>query len=111
MGLFDGTPLERPVCCDRCGRPEQDCDCPPEPVADRAPSSQRLKLRLEKRKRGKLVTVVSGFECQRTQLQNVLTTLKNHCGAGGTLAESTLELQGDHVDRAATQLRQMGYRL
>ena len=27
-GLFDGTPLVRPVTCQRCGKPLADCRCP-----------------------------------------------------------------------------------
>ncbi|QDV22292.1 translation initiation factor [Aureliella helgolandensis] len=111
MGLFDGTPLERPIHCDRCGLDEKDCRCAPLPAADVLPSAQRLQIRVEKRKRGKLMTVVKGFECQPQQLQQVLTTLKNHCGAGGTTESMSVEIQGQHLERAQAKLRELGYRV
>lgn len=111
MGLFDGTPLERPVLCDRCSLPESDCKCPPLVPPDVAPEKQRLKIRKENRKRGKTVTVISGFSCRKEQLQSVLTKLKNHCGAGGTIAEANVELQGDHCERASAYVSTLGYKL
>ncbi len=111
MGLFDGTPLERPVLCDRCELPVHECSCQPLPEPDVEPNKQRLKLRLEKRKRGKMVTVVTGFRCQKPQLQSVLTKLKDHCGTGGTIDGSNVELQGDQLNRAKDFLGREGYRV
>ncbi len=115
MGLFDGTPLERPVICERCGMNIKQCDCEPAQseleVPELEPAKQRLKVRVEKRKRGKLMTVVSGFSGSKPQLEPLLKALKTRCGAGGTLAELNLELQGDHVERVSEFLRQSGYKL
>lgn len=108
MGLFDGTSLERPVLCDRCGQDVKVCRCPP---VDVPPEKQTLKVRVEKRKRGKLVTVVAGFSCSNEQLQSTLSRLQTQCGAGGCVAESKLELQGDHTERLPTLLRSFGYRI
>lgn len=114
MGLFDGTALERPVLCQQCGLDVKVCDCQPvvaetsEPEV--APEQQRLKVRTEKRKRAKVVTVITGIQGSSRQLQQLFTTLKNHCGAGGTTAENTIEIQGDHLDRILSQLRELGYR-
>ena len=109
MGLFDGTPLERPVVCEQCGLAVGQCRCaeaPPPPVP---PQSQRLRLAVERRKQGKQVTVISGFTEPPYQFKQTLTQLKNHCGAGGTLHESRIELQGDHRQRARHYLQQLGY--
>ncbi len=108
MGLFDGTALERPVLCDRCRKDVKDCCCPPPDVA---PDQQQLKLRIEKRRNGKLVTVIDGFSCSKQQIQELLTVMKSTCGAGGTLTESTIELQGDHLVTAQKLLVSKGYRL
>ena len=35
--------------------------------------------------------------------------LKRHCGAGGTVKDGTVELQGDHREKAAARLRTRGY--
>ncbi len=108
MGLFDGTPLARPVFCDRCGQDSKHCGCPP---LDTPAGQQRLKIRREKRKRGKIVTVVSGFTCSKAQCQALLTALKNECGAGGSVEEQSIELQGDHLTRLPALLLSRGYRI
>ncbi len=44
--LFAGTPWDRPPTCDRCGKPESECACPP-PVVEPirlAPASQTARL-------------------------------------------------------------------
>ncbi len=108
MGLFDGTALERPNLCNRCQKELRICLCPP---LDTPAEKQLLKIRLEKRKRGKLVTVVSGFHCSDQQMQETLSFLKSQCGAGGTFDESNIELQGDHTLRIANLLSGRGYRI
>lgn len=108
MGLFDGTPLERPVLCERCQRDIKECRCSP---IDNEPNKQTLKIRLEKRKRGKVVTVVDGFECNAGQLQKTLAAVQARCGTGGSIQENSIEVQGDHTDRVPTLLQEMGYRI
>lgn len=113
MGLFDGTSLERPVICEQCGGDSKLCKCPPlvKPVADTPPEKQSLKVRLDKRKRGKLVTVISGFKCSAAQLQKTLSELQSQCGAGGSLDDQNIELQGDHTARVPALLVAKGYRV
>jgi len=113
MGLFDGTALQRPVICERCGGDVKLCKCPPvaAAVADTPPEKQSLKVRLDKRKRGKLVTVISGFQCSVTQLQSTLSDLQSQCGAGGSIDQQNIELQGDHMLRVPNLLTARGYRI
>lgn len=110
-GLFDGTSLERPVVCDRCNQPEADCQCPPptETVARVPPEKQRVRVSVEKRKRGKTVTVLRGLDAG--DLSDVLTLLKNKCGAGGSVQDDTVEIQGKHLDRIEAELKSRGYRV
>ncbi len=113
MGLFDGTALERPVICEHCGGDSKLCKCPPleKPTVDMLPEKQSLKVRLDKRKRGKLVTVISGFSCSVAQMQQTLSHLQSQCGAGGSLDEQNIELQGDHTARVPNLLVARGYRV
>lgn len=113
MGLFDGTELERPVLCEQCSQDVKTCCCEPvEPKeADVLPEKQSLRVRLEKRKRGKLMTVISGFRGPVHQRRQFLTDIKNHCGAGGTIDDGNVEVQGDHVLRIKAFLSSGGYRV
>lgn len=111
MRLFAGTPFDRPPRCESCDRPEAECVCPPEAPVRCPPSQQTARVRVEKRKKGKLVTVVSGLSPDDNDLAALLTKLKTTCGAGGTLRDDLLEIQGDHRDRIASLLRELGYRV
>jgi translation initiation factor 1 len=110
--LFAGTPFDRPPRCERCGALEADCACPPveapRPPA-LAPERQTVRLRVEKRPKGKVVTVVAGIDGSN-DLPALATRLKQACGTGGTVKEATIELQGAHLDRAETELAALGYR-
>ena len=110
--LFAGTPWDRPPTCDRCGKPEAECQCPPpvvEPVRI-SPSEQTAHLRKEKRTKGKLVTVIAGLDPKGNDLETLASLLKTRCGAGGTVKEGTIEIQGDRLEAAESALRVLGYK-
>lgn len=105
--LFAGTPWDRPPTCDRCGQREADCRCPPRPIP---PEKQTANIRVEKRQKGKVVTVIRGLPAVGNDLPALLTRLKTACGAGGTLKDDLLEIQGSHAERVAQALQEIGYR-
>lgn len=110
--LFAGTPWDRPPTCERCGRLESECACPPaeaEPV-QRPPEAQTARLRVEKRPKGKVVTVIRGLDPVGNNLVDLATRLKSACGAGGTVKDGQVELQGDHLGRAQLALESLGYK-
>lgn len=112
--LFAGTEWDREPHCPRCDQPESTCACPPEPVPTKTfkePSRQTARLRVEKRAKGKLVTVVAGLKPDETDLPGLLVRLKNSCGAGGNLVDELLELQGDHRTRIEKLLMDAGYKV
>lgn len=111
MRLFEGTPFDRPPRCERCGMLEADCKCPPDPPARLPPEKQTARLAIEKRKKGKVVTVVRDLSAAGNDLPALLTLLKTTCGAGGTVHEDTLEVQGEHLDRIRAALVKLGYRV
>lgn len=110
MRLFEGTQFDIPPTCDRCGELEEVCECPPPPPATTPPEKQTPRIAIEKRKKGKLVTVIRGL-AESDDHSNLLTQLKNHCGAGGTIKDATIEIQGDHLDRTKQKLKDLGYRI
>ena len=111
--LFAGTQFDIPIKCDRCGKLESDCQCPPQvDQPQRMPADkQTAKVRADRRKHKRMVTVVWGLEEPATDLNELLSKLKSACGAGGTVKDGELEIQGDHVDRVKTTLKEIGYRV
>ena len=115
-GLFDGTPLEQPVTCQRCGKPREGadpCACPRDAAGNVAlPQDQHPRIRREKR-RGKWNTIIAGLDPAATDLKALLKLLRTSLGTGGGLGgepdSPELVLQGDHRDVVVTQLREMGY--
>jgi len=111
--LFAGTPWDRPPTCDRCGQLESACDCPPsveEPAAVPPEKAGVARLSLEKRKKGKLVSVITGLSLNPGQLVDLAALLKTRCGVGGTCKDGEIELQGDQIARAEEVLKSLGYR-
>ena len=108
MRLFEGTEFDVPPKCDRCGELESDCQCPPPEIPRVPPSKQTARLGTEKRKKGKQVTTVRDLEA--TDLPELLTKLKDVCGAGGTIKDGVIEIQGLHRDRVRVTLEKIGYR-
>ncbi|MGF1496313.1 MAG: translation initiation factor [Elainellaceae cyanobacterium] len=80
-------------------------------VPDLPPNQQQLKIEATRKgRKGKTVTVISGFQSSPEKLASVLKTLKSQCGAGGTVKDSTVEIQGDHAGKALTVLTELGYK-
>ncbi len=110
MRLFAGTKFDVPPTCDRCGQLESECKCPPLPRPGKDPAKQTARLVLEKRKNGRVVTVIRDLLASENDLSALLTQLKTTCGAGGTIANDSIEIQGDHLERLEHVLRGMGYK-
>jgi translation initiation factor 1 len=111
MRLFEGTAWDRPPRCERCGELEEACTCPPPLKVLTPPDKQTARLAVEKRKKGKVVTVVRGLAENENDLPTLLGQLKAACGAGGTMKDDELEIQGDHLERLRSLLAEIGYRV
>ena len=112
-GLFAGTPLERPVTCAVCAKPLEECACPRDGQGNvLLPRDQAAVVRKAKRRKGKVVTVIEGLDPAASDLPAILRNLKTACATGGTIADdgATLEIQGDHREKAASILRELGYK-
>ncbi len=109
-GLFAGTPLERPVTCEACGRTLAECSCPRD-AAGRVllPSNQPARVRREKRSGGKTVTIVTGLDPVASNLIEMLRELKTKCATGGSAAHEHIKLQGDHRETVIEYLKAKGY--
>jgi translation initiation factor 1 len=67
-------------------------------------------VRIERKgRKGKTVTIVAGLQHNPATMEEIARMLKQHCGAGGTVKEGTIEIQGDNRDRVADTLRALHY--
>lgn len=111
MRLFEGTEFDRPPTCERCGELEVDCKCPPKAAPLIPPGQQTARIAVEKRRKGKVVTVIRGLPAEGNDLPALLTKLKSDCGAGGSLQDNSIEIQGRQLDRVRDVLTKIGYRV
>jgi len=74
------------------------------PVAD----GTRIRVRLDRRASGRVVTVVSGLPGSLADVAALAKALKSACGTGGTSDHSTLELQGDQRHKVEAALAARG---
>ena len=75
------------------------------------PAHQKIIVRLDRKGRGgKSVTVVEGLQISKKNREALLKELKTGLGAGGTVKDMSLEIQGDHCDALIAALTKMGYR-
>lgn len=80
------------------------------PAVDLPPAEQKIRVQVSRKgRKGKTVTIASGFQCQPATLTKLLKQLKGRCGSGGTVKDQTLEIQGDHRETVQQQLKQLGY--
>lgn len=90
-------------------------DCVYEATADDQPDTlpperQRLRIRIERAgRRGKTVTLVTGFVGSSEDLKELGRRLKAHLGTGGTSKDGVIVIQGDVKEKVVGWLRQSGF--
>jgi len=89
--------------CPKCGLPTQACVC--EQIIK---SSQKIKVTTDKKRYGKIVTVVTGFD-SGIDVKKTAKALKNELACGGTYKDNTIELQGDHTKKIKEMLVKLGF--
>jgi translation initiation factor 1 len=89
--------------CPKCGLPEQACVC-----EQMVKSLQRIKVTTDKKRYGKIVTVVTGFD-KGIDIKKIAKTLKNELACGGTYKNDSIELQGDHTRKIKELLVKLGF--
>ncbi len=93
--------------CPRCGRIP--CRCPkPKSLP---PQQQTAGIQRQTKGRGgKTVTVISGLQLTPEDIKGLSKRLKAVCGTGGTVKDDTIEIQGDHREKLAQTLINLGYK-
>ena len=89
--------------CPKCGLPLQACVC--EQIVK---SSQKIQVTTDKKKYGKPVTIITGFE-SGIDIKKIAKALKNELACGGTYKENVIELQGNHLKKVKPMLAKLGF--
>jgi translation initiation factor 1 len=78
---------------------------------DLPPAQQNLRVQASRKgRKGKTVTVITGLQASEATLTDLLKQLKSQCGAGGTVKETEIEIQGDHTQKLVQVLTKLGYK-
>jgi len=81
-------------------------------ITEAPPEHTTVRVELDrKRRRGKTVTLLTGFQASEEALKELAKKLKSACGAGGTTHDGEIEIQGDHRERVCGLLAGMGYKV
>lgn len=90
--------------CTKCGLPKDLCVC--EQIAR---ESQKIIVKTEKRKFGKLNTMITGIDEKDVNIKEISKKLKNKFACGGTAKDGMIELQGDHRQKVKEELISLGF--
>lgn len=89
--------------CPKCGLPLEACVCD-----DIAKTQQQIAVKTEKRRFGKVNTIVSGFD-DGVDIKDIAKQLKIKLACGGTAKNKVIELQGNHKNHIKSILVEMGF--
>jgi len=91
--------------CPVCGLPKELCAC-----VEIAKEQQRIRIRVERRKWNREMTIIEGVEATDMPLSRIAQKLKAYCACGGTAKNNVIMLQGDQRERAKEFLvKELGY--
>lgn len=75
------------------------------------PDRQDLRICLDRRNRsGKSVTLISGFIGTEDDLKNLGKNIKTYCGAGGSVKDGEILIQGDFRNKILDYLKAKNYK-
>ncbi|MBA7617045.1 hypothetical protein ES703_24350 [subsurface metagenome] len=89
--------------CPKCGLPKQACVC--EQIVK---SSQKIKVTTDRKRYGKIVTIVTGFG-SGINIKQITKDLKTSFACGGTYKGDAIELQGNHKKKIKEMLVKFGF--
>ena len=96
--------------CPACAKPIAECLCKKKKAIPEGDGVVRVGRETKGRK-GKGVTVITGVPLHETKLKELAKQLKARCGAGGTVKNGVIEIQGDHREVLLEELRKRGWKV
>ncbi len=90
--------------CPKCGLPKEICVC-----EEIAREQQNITIALDRRRYGKMMTVIEGLNPHDLDMDSLISNLKSRCACGGTIKDGKIELQGDHRSKVREALEKMGF--
>tara|TARA_B100000809_G_scaffold239261_2_gene260670 strand:- start:200 stop:538 length:339 start_codon:yes stop_codon:yes gene_type:complete len=77
-----------------------------------APNQQNLKVLIDRKQRkGKEVTLITGFVGHNEDLKDLGKMIKTKCGGGGSVKDSEIMIQGNHLQKVYELLINEGYKV
>ena len=96
--------------CPGCGEPIADCACRAFQAGAIPAGDGVVRVSREtKGRKGKGVTLIAGVPVDENKLRRLAKELKRKCGAGGTVKDRVIEIQGDHRDLLVEELTRQGF--
>ncbi len=74
-----------------------------------AKEKQKVLIKLDKRRYGKLLTLIEGIDKKQVNIKDLAKQLKGKLACGGTVKDSTIELQGSHKNAVKRILLTLGF--
>lgn len=107
---------ERGRICPECGKQVSACSCKKKKAVNVHKqqtdyhNDDTIRIRREvKGRKGKTVTAVFGVPLENEQLRHFAKTLKHRCGAGGSVKDGVIVIQGDHRQTLLDEIKKHGY--
>jgi translation initiation factor 1 len=102
--------------CPACGKPVPECSCKKKKAVkvEKPPTGYlndgTIRIRREvKGRKGKTVTTVFGVPLEDKALGKFAKILKRRCGAGGSVKDGVIIIQGDHRQVLLGEIKKHGY--
>jgi translation initiation factor 1 len=74
-----------------------------------ARGEQNLRVWLDRKKGGKVATIIKDFVGSEDSMKALSKELKTLCGVGGTAKNEEILIQGDHREKIMAHLKKEGY--
>ncbi len=91
--------------CSVCGLPKELCICD-----TLAKETQKIKIYVERKRFGKVATIIEGIDDKNFDVKSLLKKLKRKLACGGTYKDKRIELQGNHAIKVKKLLIEEGFK-